>query len=55
MKKILSLVITLALAIALTACGNAGSQEQSEPSISENTEAVVSDSHTDEIEKQPKD
>ena len=55
MKKILSLVITLALAIALTACGNAGSQEQSEPSISENTEAVVSDSHTEENENKPKD
>lgn len=33
MKKTLSLVLAMALAVVLTACGNAGSTEQEEPSV----------------------
>lgn len=47
MKKILSLVLTLVSAIALTACGNAGGQEQSEVSMNGNTEAVIVDNRTE--------
>ena len=53
MKKILSLVMTLALATTLIACGNAGSQEQPKPSVSQNTEATVADSRTEENESEP--
>lgn len=48
MKKVLSLVLTLVFAVVLTACGNAGSQEQSEPSVNGNVEAAVTDSGTEE-------
>lgn len=33
MKKTLSLVLAMALAVVMTACGNAGSTEQEEPSV----------------------
>jgi len=51
--QILSLVMTLALATTLIACGNAGSQEQPKPSVSQNTEATVADSRTEENESEP--
>lgn len=58
MKKILSLVLALALAVALTACGNAGSAEQAEssaaptsvPQAEEETGAAVSDNSAEESE-----
>lgn len=58
MKKILSLVLALALTVALTACGNAGSAEQAEssaaptsvPQAEEETGAAVSDNSAEESE-----
>ncbi len=53
MKKILSLLLTLVFVAALTACGNAGGQEQSELSVAESTEAAVADNRTEENESEP--
>lgn len=58
MKKILSLVLALALTVALTACGNAGSAEQAEssaaptsvPQAEEETGTAVSDNSAEESE-----
>lgn len=58
MKKILSLVLALALTVALTACGNAGSAEQAEssaaptsvPQAEEETGVAVSDNSAEESE-----
>lgn len=50
MKKALSLVLVLVFAVVLTACGNAGSQEQPESSVIGNTEAAASDSRAGEGE-----
>ena len=50
MKKVLSLVLVLVLAVVLTACGNAGSQEQPESSVTGNTEAAAPDSRAGESE-----
>lgn len=58
MKKILSLVLTLALAVALAACGNAGSAEQAKSSAAptpisqaeQETGSAVSDNSAEESE-----
>lgn len=58
MKKILSLVLALALTVALTACGNAGSAKQAEssaaptsvPQAEEETGTAVSDNSAEESE-----